>query len=94
MSKTQSTVSEFPIQFVFSLFFFSRESHLTMEPSNALKQVASLQLDENIPSYSSGLGDFLMAGVKPVEQERTMTPSKHKKSGQDKYKLSYTCKFK
>jgi hypothetical protein len=43
-----------------------------MEPSNALKQIASLQLDENIPSYSSGLGDFLMAGVKPVEQERTM----------------------
>lgn len=66
------------------------ESHLTMEPSEALKQIASLQLDETVPSYTSGLGDFLMAGVKPVEQERTMTPSKHKKSGQDKYKLSYT----
>ncbi|VDI33768.1 dynactin 1, partial [Mytilus galloprovincialis] len=66
------------------------ESHLTMEPSNALKQIASLPLDDNVPSYTSGLGDFLMAGVKPAEQERTMTPSKHKKSGQEKFKLSYT----
>ncbi|CAC5405405.1 unnamed protein product [Mytilus coruscus] len=66
------------------------ESHLTMEPSNALKQIASLPLDENVSSYTSGLGDFLMAGVQPAEQERTMTPSKHKKSGQEKFKLSYT----
>jgi hypothetical protein len=44
-----------------------------MEPSNALKQIASLQLDENIPSYSSGLGDFLMAGVKLFSYIMTRT---------------------
>lgn len=69
------------------------ESHITMEPSKSLQLIASLPLDDQVPTYSSGLGDFLMAGVTPAEQEKVIIPSKHKKTtgGQEKYKLSYTC---
>ncbi|KAJ8308681.1 hypothetical protein KUTeg_013555 [Tegillarca granosa] len=72
------------------------EGLLTKSPSEELQKVAMMSHSIMDGVYTSALSNFLMLGVDPSEElqeERTLTPTKHKKQKDDKYKVSNKCKF-
>ncbi|KAJ8309401.1 hypothetical protein KUTeg_014275 [Tegillarca granosa] len=67
------------------------EGLLTKSPSEELQKVAMMSHSIMDGVYTSALSNFLMLGVDPSEElqeERTLTPTKHKKQKDDKYKVS------
>lgn len=63
-----------------------RPGLLTKAPSEALKEIARMT---PTPDTYKGIDSFFMVGVQPAEQEeRTLTPTKHKDK-EEKIKVSY-----
>ena len=72
--------------------YIYREGLLTKKPSDALHQVAQMSA-EHPEQRSIPLEELFMIGVQPEPQERTMTPSKHKHTKEEKFKVSNKCKY-